>query len=270
MNNVIHKQYKILTTSFYENLSNTSARFGTEDIHQLRVDVKKLRALIRLIEFISEGKIKADDHFAVFFELFKVSGKLREIQINMSLINIQDQNIISPYNDYLREQKQKLIPKLQRRLVSFKRDELEKLNELFYKDLAKMSDETILEFIGLYSIVKISEIKRLRKSPTDSNLHKIRFNAKEIKEYLKIQNSISSTKRSLKLEDEIKNFNEMIGSWHDMVVLVSSVVKFINRCADGENKQQMILLTEKIRIMNHIDKDHIISELDKLLFKYRL
>ncbi len=263
--NKLYQQYEIQTGFFYEHFSKTHEQFGEEDIHQLRVDIKKIRAILGLVEYISEGSFSRERHISLFSKLFKISGRLREIHVNLSIINEDDQSTVIVYREYLIILQLKTVQRLNTGLSSFNHDELQKLNLELYEFIEGLNDLNIADMARSYISGKIININELRKNTNDRNLHKIRFHSKELKEILKLINSINPDDQSKKLENDIKNFNELIGNWHDNVVLINSMEKFINKENESLEQDKLIELVEDIKQKNLERKANVKVELNRII-----
>ena len=83
---LIAKKASKLFSRFLINIENAAASTSETDIHQLRVSVKKWRALLNLAAFSKAGK-KAKKFYSHYKKVYKASGELREIQLHTVLIN---------------------------------------------------------------------------------------------------------------------------------------------------------------------------------------
>jgi len=262
--NQLAQYYNTQTDSFLNHFSKTQKRFEVEDIHQMRVAVKRIRAVLRLLEFISGGKFNKKDHFILFRKLFKSSGKLREMQVSLSLVNSLDQSLLYEFKEYLHHRQLKAIPKLNRRLAGFDSFELNEINNSLYEYIDGLSLDVILERSRGYISEKIHKIKLLLKDPNDKNLHRVRFHTKELKEIHRIINSINPQEKSLIFENTLKEFNQQIGDWHDKVILIELLVKFIDRKTDLKKVNHLIDLMERIRKDSLEYRKIVLHELEQL------
>ncbi len=265
MCNKLHKYYEEHTASFFKNFSKTHKRFGVEDIHQLRVDIKKLRAILQFLEFISKGEFNTNEHFNLFSTLFKDAGKVRTMQVNLFLINEIDQNIISTFKEYMHLRQLKAIPKLNRKLSYFDSFELNELNNSLLVYVKNFSDNEIQEKSEIYISDKTEKIQKLRLKPDDKKLHKIRFHTKEMKEIFRIINAIQPEDECLQFENNLKRFNEIIGNWHDNVVLINSMVKFNRKAQESAQSEQLTELIEYLEQKNSDTKAKVIDNLNNII-----
>jgi len=59
-----------------------SKELKPDEIHRLRVSIKRIKAVYQLLEEFSNGKFNAGKHYSIFKKIFNEAGKLREVQIN--------------------------------------------------------------------------------------------------------------------------------------------------------------------------------------------
>ena len=136
--NSLYKHYKQQLVLFRKHFDNTHERCEMEDIHQLRVSIKKIRTNLTLMSIASEGEFNNKYHFKLLSKLFKNAGKLREIQVNQAILDKLDleeqhidelyQSAIHCYRNHLTQQSQKSIQRLKETLNNFNFIKLKKCN----------------------------------------------------------------------------------------------------------------------------------------------
>ncbi len=98
------KIFKEEFEKFYSNIEKfyqlTIQRFEPEDIHNLRVTIKRLRAFFYLIKAINLD-FKLEKNFKPARKLFKNAGKIRDIQVQIDLASIWQTEIEAEFNTYL-------------------------------------------------------------------------------------------------------------------------------------------------------------------------
>lgn len=240
---------KTLFIQYYESLLDTFTKYlhkvaedaQTEDIHQLRVSIKKLRAIWTLTELVSDRKWKKKKHFALFNKLFSTAGKLREAQINQELIR----NYSSRLEDYklqLGMIEFKQLKKLKKRIKQFDQARLEDLNRTLIKKINTISDDYVLTIAKQHvSAFKLNTTGLEEDSDNNDQLHDIRIALKAIQEILFIIKKLGNSKDSEKKLKKIKVLNEAIGTWHDYDVLIDSLQKY-----HEENSEEVSSLIEQI------------------------
>ena len=64
-------------------LENVKKTYQIEDVHQLRVNTKRIDAIYQLIENATALSFNAESHLKPIKGIFKLAGKLREGQVNI-------------------------------------------------------------------------------------------------------------------------------------------------------------------------------------------
>lgn len=237
-------------------LEQPGRSYTTETFHQLRVEIKKLNALFKLLQY-SSAKFDYKKQFKPFKLIFRQAGKVRELQVEESLLKKYIKNsLIGEYRNNLKKQVsneqrayfslintkfsarlKKTIPKVLpflKQLNKKKADQyMEKNNQLIAKFLKK-------------NIYKKKEIHELR-----TRLKHLNYNRK-IKDIWK-QNK-QAKKRTI--------LPELLGKWHDFEITSSHLKKAINngKINKTEIKQLKKIKTEIIaenallfhKIISHI------------------
>lgn len=240
MNKLI-QQYEHLQISFLTFYAKTAKSQGKEDIHQLRVSIKKLRAHLSLIEEASHGLFKKKQHFTLFSPLFKAAGKVREIQVNLMLIQKMDSKHPASYIEYLTVVEHLAKKELIKELVLFDLKKLESLNNEMFAIASKITTEEIQEVTTKLISSNLDKTNKLKTNiHKDRKLHKIRIYLKEagaLIDFLPEEKIASKTKKDRRTQQKdlkdstlkkiVKKINEQIGDWHDYSVLSDSIAYFL-------------------------------------------
>ena len=80
------QHYNDKQASFHLYFKRTFERQGIEDIHKLRLNIKKLRATLSLMELASHGMLNKKRYFALFSKLFDEAGEVWEAQVSLGMI----------------------------------------------------------------------------------------------------------------------------------------------------------------------------------------
>ncbi len=224
--NLLHSRYLNRLKSFKESFHRVHQDYGDEDIHSFRVAIKRIRALMALLDKVSPGnnRKKSFNHF--LSPLFRSAGFLRENQINFKLI----ENYIEQY-DFLPLYLQKLKDSLTKgRLelnVSMDRfdfisfDLLTSETEMFIQEIPdKLVLAVTSSFIGDH-MNRINELKE-----RDNKLHKIRIRLRAVGEIVKLVSKMEENYYNPDFKQAVQSLNDLIGEWHDDLVLIDSLKRF--------------------------------------------
>ena len=236
-----------------------------ENIHQLRVSIKKLRATWSLMQFISQKQWSKKPHRKLYSTIFKPAGRLREAQINHELIQKHPAHYLETYVDFLIQQQEDSTKELVKAMKDFDFKELERLNKQLIKEFEDIPNETILNRSMQYLDKEIQKIYGFMEAlPDDYILHKIRINLKILVEVLAIIRSLNSRSGLARYATKIKSINSKIGTWHDSVILTDSLTHFLN---DQDYKKNIKLFRNKISKMTQVQNDKQ-ENIQKMLPKY--
>jgi CHAD domain-containing protein len=181
-----------------------------EILHQIRIEIKKIKAVLRLIHY-NKKSFRGHKAYLPFRTLFRACGEIREPFVIQSLIDkfkgintliVVDQNLTSNFNNHLstyirtiKRAETKILPKT------------EKIKSSTYKDFLKKNK------MELENLLYPTFLQR--------DLHKIRKLIKEIY-YL---TSIRSKRK------DINSFfaasTELIGNWHDKRIVIQRLRKSV-------------------------------------------
>ena len=116
---VLIDRYNKLSESFQFNFKKTLEDQGIEDIHQLRVTIKKLRAIWSLMETATKGKWTKKEHFTLTSKLFSEAGKVREAQVNLGMITKYRVKYLITYAEYLEKIQSSTTERLLKEMNAF-------------------------------------------------------------------------------------------------------------------------------------------------------
>jgi CHAD domain-containing protein len=184
-----------------------------EELHELRVGVKKMKAMLLLQQgSFNEDRLPAE--FKTIAKIFKKAGKIRKAAMNKKLLkeyHIRDKKLIKEQNDVLKKKGKEFRDK-----IDANRKKLKKQEEFF---------------AGKFSDIKATKIQRLftNEIRTLTNLSLLRLGnlqlhecRKKLKNLLYIFNSLPPVlAKKLKLNNfYLKKLEETIGEWHDLIDVV--------------------------------------------------
>lgn len=221
-----HKhQLKQLT----KDLKLVKSGFERGDIHRLRVDIKKLRALYRLMELLYPKQYEAKEHMPPLKKVFKHAGEIREMQVNLDYIKQYKlpAGIVKPYIAFLKEHGKEARHRLKRNIKHYKEDggTLTKTElSALYKQLSILNIEHIL-YDETKSIQNLVHDKL-----TVNRLHEIRKRLKSLAEVIKLVTCINPGFLPEALPAVLKQTETLIGQWHDRIVLIQSLNSYMAEC----------------------------------------
>ena len=212
--------------------------FDADAIHHLRVEVKKLRAFLRLTEV--EGKINRPLISKLLKKIYRHVGIIRNIKLQRHTVlkYMRDNNIPEPvaYIKILDKKKHRWQKKTGELIEEndFKDDD-KKITRHLNGKLKKTSGKIFLEN-------KLNELKDQLKDMDDNNtLHRIRkilkdvqYNYDFIKDYTLLPNCISKKK-------DLKTITETLGNFMDKCMEIEFLQpEYLNKIKDAEEKNWLL------------------------------
>jgi CHAD domain-containing protein len=226
--------------------------FKPRHIHDLRLSMKNLDALLELLHEIEPRKKRLPWYPDRLGKLFKVVGELRDVQVLRSELNALEKNLDVKFGGFRKifmSQEKDLTGKLKPMLkVSKYLDELQGIKLHLEEVAGKYETEQQLEQKVLRHIrLSWRESCRMLKSRhTASNLHALRINLKHLYYILMVLRDKKVIWDSLPFNPkELNPFQELLGSWHDLVVFrdkIREILRQKGKAIPGHGK--MILLME--------------------------
>lgn len=223
-NSGIQKYYLKQRDAFEKYVKKLLFHQHAEDIHQLRLAIKKMRTLMMLIELTMHEHIGKKRDFHIYLKLFKTAGRVRETQLNIDLLkenSIKKSKAIQAY--YKKHLKQNLHH-FCTQLAAFK---YKQHNNLHHKLEKKIKSISLHDFQNVVINMLKKELSRLHKlirnNAVITDLHKMRIRIRVIKELIIILNKIKPSDDSGKFLKNLKSNYISLGSWHDHHVLAKSL-----------------------------------------------
>ncbi|MEA1898263.1 MAG: CHAD domain-containing protein [Bacteroidota bacterium] len=264
-NTFFYDHYLETEALFFEYILKVKGNYEMEDIHQLRVNMKKLRALFRFLESATNKAFRYKDSNKLLKKCFRVAGIIRERQINLELLKnyeLSDKAYLQ-YEKYAKLKDKKEKEKLDKAIDALNIVEFEKIGHSFHSFSTKKDLNEKIElsqnFIGL-QIEKIRGI--LNHHEEAEKEHRIRIHLKTIKPLLFILSGVPESKFGEVHYQSLKNTEDAIGAWHDRVVLVGSLNQSLS---DNQHKQNHTEL-EKVKKTLDTESQELLEQIrDKLL-----
>lgn len=185
-----------------------------EDLHRLRVNIKKIKALISFIEDVFDEKHKSQELKA----LFQKAGAIRELQINIHLLN--------------------LIPQFPKRFITHLKKEEDNLSQQFLKhtprylksisqfrnDLSLPQRLPAKKSLQTYFKKQLKKANKKLQNKNRENTHRYRT---KIKNMLYVYNSLpKKLQENIKLDGEVLTEQQKkVGQWHDLY----SAINFLSK-----------------------------------------
>ena len=221
-----------------------------EDIHQLRVALKKMKTILHMVD--PENKILKSSERKRIRRLFKLAGVIREAQVNIKLVKNIDDKTLEAYRYFLSEQ----ISYGAKALQQFTAEK--SATDFFSKKTLKKISEKTKRYNESHQLDEFrtsvyQRIQRYIHYSGDKILHEIR---KEIKHLLFITkfDHVDDDKR-----ESLNHLAEKLGIWHDQAVLLYSLESF------SIKDPRIFKHLESIKYWNRIRAVHMRAEVQAFL-----
>ena len=209
-------QYEKIKKNYFLSIET----FEIEGVHDLRVEIKRLRAFFDLIEWINPY-FKSKKKFKEIRKLFKAAGKIRDIHVQqeltrkrISLLNLD----LSEYYNLLKQKElaarkgfSNFCKKFDVRVFEAKREEIRKYLEIIDLDYIKFKTEQRFNRL----IDDLIDFKN-KEILAEKDFHTIRILSKETRYTLEILQKCFPTKEYFNdLNEKIRAIHQALGKWHD-------------------------------------------------------
>jgi CHAD domain-containing protein len=251
-----YRYINILLNAVGKILLKGSDRISEGDLHDLRVNIKKINAHAKLI-----GKVRIMQHDKPDLKntgrIFKKAGEIRELQLvikylvskvstsrNERLIAFIQNELNTSYDEFRLIRKKCHRSSLKE--ISVVRDSLKVVGE-----------EEVFSFLytELKKVEKIIKPKKVK----GCDLHKLR---KKLKVILYIYESSGNKPNGNEMYSQIKKATHLLGNWHDLIVQVVFLKHILkeNHFKNSEN-EDLKKIIERIKRKRDSEFERVVSML---------
>lgn len=210
--------FRLRWENFMIHFERFAKRTNAEDLHRMRVELKKIKALIFLDEY-AHGK-KHSRLNKLIRKIFQKGGRIREAQINTQLFRSMkagNRKYFSEQRTFIADEAKSFV-----KTVSRNADELVKQNAAVYRKFAVIPDASLNKITKkLLKEIKDAFLPR----PKIKQLHESR---KQIKRLVYLHGMLSE-KESASFPvniDQLRKVEEETGKWHDAVIAKQLLHKY--------------------------------------------
>src|SRR5574340_81849 len=211
------KKFEKILDDFYQKLDEYTIDPNDENIHDIRVSIRRLEAAYRVLPKSARKQEKVRAYVKQAKELFKVNAKIRDFDIICT-------NMESKYQDETRDlvlalknsriEHSKNANRLALKVSRLRRPKILKsvLKESkLEKRYLKVLDEIMLD-IQKNAIIALGDEKKI------DELHMLRKDFKKLRYSLEIT---SDKKTTLDMLKDLKNIQDMLGEIHDSDIIIN-------------------------------------------------
>ena len=213
-------------------LKKRHRKISKKDIHELRIAVKKIKALSHLVLFCEPG-FRIRKFMKPFKKIFTTAGKLRDVQLEKT--RLKKMQLLGSLEDYSH--------RLKRRLKKKKHLFFSLANARFMRKLQKRSkmifagfDSVSATLINRFLEEKRNEISGLMATANlkENDAHRLRKILKEL-----YYTSLVFDAKDTRFKN-IDGFQQLLGQWHNDVVLKGYLQKALDNKNEAESELKII------------------------------
>jgi CHAD domain-containing protein len=233
----LKEYYERRADDFRNHFALASKACSTAAVHEMRVDLKRLRTFFNLIEAMTPG-FHAEEAFRPARKLFRAAGRVRNLQVLEAKVREASKSAsleLSEYYNWLKGCEHREDKKFNRVCRRFDAD---------FFGSAWLSMKPCLEGPGARSLRKGVEarfsnlIRDIREKESGQSharrLHFLRRQTKEARYTLEaLRESSWAGDDGTLLNDSLRDVHQPLGRWHDEEVLLESLREFRKRRAPG-------------------------------------
>jgi hypothetical protein len=252
-------------SSFLLNLNNAILTGYISDIHKTRVEMKKLMTLLSLFNQFGKKKpgIKKKET-RLFNKLHQKSGKIRETQLNLQYLEKYHAGNFEmlAFRNKLEQDEKIFLRNFLTASSSFDIRKLEKVSSMINDLITRMDIDQFIRIGRKFIRRKMEGIKQLQDDMHNRrNAHKIRKHLKSVATVVTVLYLIHPDQSSIKYLSNLNRTEKMIGAWHDKVVFLSSIERFIRKSA--RNSDQTMLSVQQLKTTISEECDNIYGQLSR-------
>ena len=264
--------YRKRTTSFLANIYKAGITGSSKDIHRARLDAKKVIAMHDLLQIVRVKKIRTPEYEKLFNKLYKVSGKIREIQVNLMLLSRPEYAVgdMTHFKLDLLLQEKEWTKEFLQVIRKFDEKKLAKAETKIKTALYEITPLTLQKKINRYIRSKMTSIRTLfGKGNDDQHLHRVRQHLKELAAVLTLVSNVKPTRKVDQVIDGLNKTEMIIGDWHDKVVLAESLERYLHQ-ANNITESQRAPIQDFHQLLvesNRVQIDSIIQDVRTVIMQ---
>jgi CHAD domain-containing protein len=238
---------------------HSAENLDADMIHNLRLDVKRLRSVLRLLDYLGEEKKPGKKTLKLIDPVFKKAGSLRNISLNLKQCRSYDNKLIRGFREYLRDKEDKLKEKFTHKVKEFSKKKLKKVTHHMIKDLKKLKTDKVIESSDTYTDKLLKRIRILNRGmKNDESFHEVRKKLKDLKAVKQLEEGLGLKGEANGIK-KIKLLEDKIGRWHDRIIFMEETEKYLAK--EKKSDKRMAKLIMNIKTGNEKIKTRIAKQL---------
>ncbi len=251
--------YQARCESLEEYFFNASISFDPDAIHDLRVEIKQLRAFFRLIQWITP-EFTAKKNIRNIRKLFKAAGNLRDVHVQQELTRSWTKDMGIFLSAYYNTLKQKEFPAREEFAAFAAQFDLTKELEIHKKRLKRVLKSLSASYTAEKMKVRIElQLQQILEygdgeKQQEGNLHKLRILAKESRYTLDFaRQCFPELGYKEELSQKLRRLHQTLGKWHDGDVANEHLQDFNSQwAASRATSENAVLLHESLSLYEQL------------------
>ncbi|MDZ7741595.1 MAG: CHAD domain-containing protein [Bacteroidota bacterium] len=222
MREILQEYFDKQRIVFEDSLEEARETMGAESIHQLRLSVKRMRALYSFLRFVDVKKT-AKNELQKLKLIYRPAGVLRDLHVQQDLLDVYEKRLNIKYGlflSYLEEKEAIASTELSKSIAGFEAAVLLELTEKTTEILSRCNEQELARKAETVFEQHMDRIRKLNKLNTDKNknLHEIRKILKQVRYLLNIFSVEADRIVNLQVSyDRLNEIEKTLGNWHDQV-----------------------------------------------------
>lgn len=226
-------------TSKYLVLSLTNC--DEEELHRLRVEIKKIHALHHFLSYCYANKFGKNKKLK---KLFRRAGKIRDLQLLIKYLEKQIESKTKHEKELLRKLKRKLSDRCKQFKQCYEHHNVEAfektINSIHNSHLVKLKNEPDAYFGIIKGKITLA-VNRLSRD--EKPIHTLRKDVKTLKYNLKVSQKIKPA--NLMDGKLLTQWEKLLGEWHDAVQLANRIEKIKTKLKPGSELYNKLMNIRK-------------------------
>jgi len=235
----LHNYAKQRLIEIERNYRDSARHCGIQSIHDLRVEIKRLRAVLILAGCLKPG-YNRNKTYKLIKPLFKEAGKVRDIHVQMQTIHNESRNRnleLSEFYNTLKFKESILRRAYFEFCDGFNIQSLEVIWASLEKALGDFETDILKNKLRNCLWDRLNRIVTIKKQAylTPAEYHQLRIQTKTARYILEVvMKCISDEQRYRDLNEGLKAIHQALGVWHDKEVGILTMQDFLENQAEDD------------------------------------
>lgn len=231
--------YDELKKQFHQLYNDLLQDCDSETVHAFRLNLKRQLGFYRLLELLMED-FEADKAFAQYLDLYKMAGKVRDIQVEKKVVSKDEGHLLMEkrFTHWLGEQEDVRKEQLQLKSATASLAPIHQLENEISLRLQALNRQALNERLPRYFSTRLRSLRKHVKQHKKCSLHDLRKEVKELFYNLQLLDRLLDTKTlSAKTLSTLDYWQTLLGRWHDYDFILARIKEKKEPCPKAVRKQ---------------------------------